>query len=273
MSKFKLLTLSFLVSFFLISCSDSGTDEFSSVAPDMTVSESLAIGKTEIGMSDRQVIESGSLTLRVDEIVESVVEVIAVIEDFDGRIDDQSQYTDPTQQKVTSAYLLVRVPANNYDSFLDEVSELGNVEALNTSRTDVTMQSSDLEARIDSLENSVNRLAELVEQATNVSDLIAAESALAERQAELNGLIAQQKYLADQVDMASIYINLLRKDALDAVQPIGFWAGLEKGFQSVLSTLGNSTTFLGLALPWVILALALLVFVRLLRFAIKKFKN
>jgi hypothetical protein len=73
--------------------------------------------------------------------------------------------------------------------------------------------------------------------------------------------------------MASIYINLLRKDALDAVQPIGFWAGLEKGLQSVLSTLGNSTTFLGLALPWVLLVLALLVFVRLLRFAIKKFKN
>jgi hypothetical protein len=41
----------------------------------------------------------------------------------------------------------------------------------------------------------------------------------------------------------------------------------------VLSTLGNSTTFLGLALPWVLLVLALLVFVRLLRFAIKKFKN
>lgn len=278
MSRYKLLIVSTLISFFMISCSGPVTNQFDSAAPDMAttdmaVSDSAVMGQTEMGMADRQIIESGSLTLRVDEIVESIGEVIKVVENFDGRVDDQSQYTDPTQQKVTSAYLMVRVPADNFEAFVNEVSSLGNVEALNSSRTDVTMQSSDLQARIDSLETSISRLEELVNQATNVSDLIAAESALAERQAELNGLLAQQKYLADQVDMASIYISLLRKDALDAAEPIGFWAGLKKGFESVLEALGNSTTFFGLVLPWVLVVLLLLLVAKVVRLAIKKLKN
>jgi hypothetical protein len=144
---------------------------------------------------------------------------------------------------------------------------------LNTARADVTLQSVDLAARIQSLETSITRLEQLVDEASNVSDLIAAESALAERQAELNGLLSQQKYLADQVNMASISVSLMRKDALDAIQPIGFWAGLEKGFQSILNTLSNSTTFIGLVLPWVLLVLSILLLAKVVRFGFKKLRN
>lgn len=262
MLKAKFAFFGLLVTVILSACSGPVTNISggSDSALDATATDSMEIGKVEAFSPDRQVIQTGSVTLRVDEITESIPEVISLAEGLGGRIDDQSQYTDPTQSKVTSANLLVRIPVDNYQSFVDEVIKLGNVEALNTSKTDVTLQAVDLDARIKSLETSIARLEELVFEANNVADLIAAESALAERQAELDSLLSQQQYLNDQVELASIYIYLLRKDALDAVTPIGFWAGLEKGFESVLRTLANSTTYLGLIVPWVLVtALILLI--------------
>ncbi len=252
----------------LTACSSPVTNI--SEASDAALSDSMEIGRVEEFAPDRQIIQTGSVTLRVDEITESIPEVVALTESLAGRIDDQSQYTDPTQEKVTSANLLVRIPVESYQVFIDEVTKLGNVEALNVSSTDVTLQSVDLEARINSLENSISRLEQLVQEATNVADLIAAESALAERQAELDGLLSQQKYLSDQVTLASIYVYLLRKDALDSATPIGFWAGLERGFESVLLALGNSTTYLGLVLPWILAVALLLLVAKIIKWALNK---
>lgn len=271
MTKVKFTLALLTVFLFLTGCSGPITNStLNGGADSAVVSDSIEIGRDESIPQDRQVIQAGSVTLRVDEITESIAAVTALVDSLQGRVDDQSQYTDPTQSKVTSAYLLVRVPENNYEPFLDEVVKFGDVESLNTSRTDVTLQAVDLDARIQSLETSIDRLEGLVAEATNVSDLIAAESALAERQAELNGLLSQQKYLDDQVEMASIYVNLSRKDALDAIRPIGFWAGLKQGLESVLQTLGNSTTYLGLALPWIGVVLVILALAKLIGLILKR---
>lgn len=268
MNKTKFTLIALLLAFFFAACAGPVTNISS--GNDAAVSGSMDIAKVEGFAPDRQVIQTGSVTLRVDEITESIPEVISLAESLGGRVDDQSQYTDPTQSKVTSANLLVRVPVENYQNFVDEVTKLGNVEALNTASVDITLQAVDLEARIKSLETSISRLEELVQQATNVADLIAAESALAERQAELDGLLSQQKYLSDQVELASFYIYLLRKDALDALTPIGFWAGVQKGLESVLRTLENSTTYLGLILPWVFVVALILLLARIVRWVLNK---
>lgn len=263
-------TTIFLSLFFLLAACSGPVTNISGGASDSTVSESMDVTTGQMPAMEREVIQTGSITLRVDEITDSTPLVISLAEELGGRVDDQSQYTDPTVGKVTSANLLVRIPVDQYQEFIDRVSQLGNVEALNTSSTDVTLQTVDLTARINSLQTSIERLEALVQEASNVADLIAAESALAERQAELDSLLSQQKYLTDQVDLASIYIILLRKDALDAAQPIGFWAGIQKGFESVLNTLENSTTFIGLIIPWVLVVLLLLVLVKIIRLGIKR---
>lgn len=268
MYKKKFALVALLLAFFFSACAGPVTNI--SGGSDAAVSGSMDIAKVEGFAPDRQIIQTGSVTLRVDEITESIPEVISLAESLGGRVDDQSQYTDPTQAKVTSANLLVRVPVENYQNFVDQVTKFGNVEALNTSSVDVTLQAVDLEARIKSLETSISRLEELVQEAVNVADLIAAESALAQRQAELDGLLSQQKYLSDQVELASIYIYLLRKDALDAITPIGFWAGLQKGFESVLRTIENSTTYVGLFLPWVLVVVLILLIARTARWLLNK---
>ncbi len=123
------------------------------------------------------------------------------------------------------------------------------------------MQKVDLEARISSLESSISKFRELLASATNVTDLISAESALAERQAELDSLNAQLKYLSQQVDMSVIYLSLLPSDSFSAIKPIGFLSGLEKGFYALLNIVANLTSFVGYAIPWIgLLVLIILLY-------------
>ena len=139
-----------------------------------------------------------------------------------------------------------------------------DVESSSISATDVTMQKVDLDARIAALNSSIERFKQLISSATNTSDLIAAETALAERQAELDSLTAQLKYLSEQVDMSVIYLALLPNDSFSAIKPIGFLAGIEKGFIALLNAAANLTSILGYFIPWIIAILVIVAIFKLI---------
>jgi hypothetical protein len=66
-------------------------------------------------------------------------------------------------------------------------------------------------------------------------------------------------------------LTLAPKSALDAVKPIGFLAGLEKGWESIVDFLSNLTTWSGLALPWIGFLVALILMLSLIkRLKVKK---
>ena len=89
-------------------------------------------------------------------------------------------------------------------------------------------------------------------------------AALAERQAELDSLTAQLKYLSEQVDMSVIYLALLPNDSFSAIKPIGFLSGLEKGFIALLNAAANLSSILGYFIPWIITILVIVAIFKLI---------
>jgi uncharacterized coiled-coil protein SlyX len=213
---------------------------------------------------DRSIIKTSSLTIRVKNVEKSIIEAQDLATQFEGRVDDSSQYKNPGSEDSLSANLTIRVPSANLEKALEALKGLGDVESSSISATDVTMQKVDLDARISALNTSIERFKQLISSATNTSDLIAAETALAERQAELDSLTAQLKYLSEQVDMSVIYLALLPNDSFSAIKPIGFLAGIEKGFVALLNAAANLTSILGYFIPWIIAILAIVAIFKLI---------
>lgn len=229
-----------------------------------------AIGK--VGMTDsvavaegQQIIQSASVTLRVDDVAASATEIANYVESINGRIDSRNEYRDPESSEITSADLMIKVPSDLLDTALDRLKAFGNLEGFSKSAGDVTLQVIDLDSRILSLESSIANLKKLLDEAASVADLLAAETALSDRQAELDSLKSQRTYLADQIELSAIWVNLVPKRALDAVEPIGFLAGIETGWNAIVDFAGNLTTWAGLALPWLGLVLALLLLIKIFR--------
>lgn len=222
----------------------------------------------DAGSGSRELIATGSLSLRVDDIDASAAAVADAAEArggyveslnvgsngmiVDGRVMDGNSTVMPASPN--GAWVQVRVPADQLTATMDELAGLGEVTASNVSRQDVTDQAVDLRARMTSAEASVARLTELMAQSASVADLIAAESALAERQATLESYQQQLEMLEGQVSMSSLSVDLTLAQETVEADPAGFGDGLIAGWNGLVATLNGIVIGLGFLLPWIVVA-------------------
>ncbi len=249
----------------------SGCGSITANSADSQLAANYDGANTKVGMVetsqaaiDQQLIQTASIALRVDDVAETATTITSYVNGIQGRIDSKNEYRNPDSSAITSADFMIKVPSDKLDEALDRLKTFGDLEGFSTSATDVTLQVVDLDARIAALQNSISSLKKLLEDASNVSDLLAAEAALTQRQSELDGLTSQRNYLADQIDLAAIWVSVYPKNSLAAIKPIGFIAGLEKGWEEIVKFASNLTTWSGLALPWIGLVVALLLIFKIL---------
>lgn len=148
------------------------------------------------------------------------------------------------------AWITVRVPAAALAALIDELSDVGEVTASSIDRQDVTEQTVDLEARIEAAQASVDRLLELMADATTTADLLAAEAALAERQATLESYQQQLDSLDGMVAMSTMTVTLTPRAETVEADPAGFGDGLAAGWNGLVATLNGIVVALGFMIPW-----------------------
>jgi len=202
-------------------------------------------------IADRSIIRTAYLSMRVDAVDTAVRQVrdltrasqgIIVSENISGT--DGDAYASVT----------VQVPADSLDAYLEQVQAFGTVDSLDVSAQDVTTQVVDLDARIDALQTSIDRLTTLMAEAERVEDLLAVETELSRRQAELDSLTAQRAYLADQVAMSTVTISLSPLTRVADVDTPGFLSGLSSGWSALVAFVGYAFTALGFLLPFMLIA-------------------
>jgi hypothetical protein len=218
------------------------------------------------GVVDRQIIATGSATVVVDDVAAAARGVAAaavgmggyvesmtigqsgVVVPMDGGMND----TMPYPAAPDGGWVTVRVPSDQLTVMMEQLSGFGEVTASSITRQDVTDQTIDLKARIEASQASVDRLTELMAQATSTADLIAAESALAERQATLESYQQQLEYLSGQVDMSTLTVNVAPRSIPVTADPAGFGDGLAAGWNGLVATLNALVVSLGFLIPWIV---------------------
>jgi|GEM_PF-292657 len=239
------------------------------VAPD--AASDAAAGSTA---ADRDIISTASATLTAEEvdaaaraIANSAVAHGGYVESLSIGSDGTVYPVNPTDGGVMydtmpypypsptdGAWITVRVPADQLQGVVDELGDVGEVTATNVSRQDVTEQTVDLQARIDAAQASVDRLTELMGQAQSVADLIAAESALSERQATLESYQQQLEMLDDQVAMSTLSVTVVPEVEPVTADPAGFGDGLAAGWNGLVAALNGIVVAIGFLLPWLAVA-------------------
>ncbi len=167
-----------------------------------------------------------------------------------GKIDGRSASSD-SDGKITSVSLTVRIPAAEIDSFLTGLDEIATVHNLSQNSTDVTLTVTDYEARISALESSIARFTALGKSAKTTTDLIEIESALAERQAQLEQLQSEMRYYSDQIALSTVQIEIGLPDSATDPIPDDFWGGIVAGWYGLLAFFGGTLVAIGMAIPWI----------------------
>ena len=245
-------------------CSAGATESYEDMAvsaPGMAVGESVEMAAVESDgkagyTSEPDVITTGYLSMSVDEPSAVADQISEVVVASGGRVASRSDYS-PVDYGQPSAYLDVRIPSSDLDATVASITDLGEVQEISVNTDDVSLQKVDLDARIEVLEAAIERLTTLLVSAGTTADLITIESALAERQAELDSLQSQRDYLSDQTLFATLSINLITPVDATPSDPDGFLDGLMRGWESVLAFFAGTVVWAGILLPWIGLVVVL----------------
>ena len=261
----------------LVARCSSGSGSSDTADDSVVVDHSVVVGDAGAGAGeqeavgapaavDRQVVTSGSVGIVVEDPATAAQEASELVEAAGGRVDERVEQAASSDQEP-SAHLVVRIPAEELTATLDQLKALGKVDRVQITATDVTDTAQDLDARVSALTVSVGRLEALMGTATSSDDLLALESALSARQADLEALQAQRAGLAGQVALATITLDLApTPTVLAGGGPDGFWPGLLAGWGALTTTLGVLVIAIGVVLPWLaflgVLGVATVVLIR-----------
>jgi hypothetical protein len=204
--------------------------------------------------ADRQVITNASSTVTVDDPADGAQQVSRLVESAGGRVDERTEQSATGDDEGAYADLVVRVPSDALTDLLDDLEELGEVASVSITRSDVTGQAVDLDARISALQTSVTRLQTLLDEAPTTEALLAAEGALSGRQEQLESLQSQRALLADQVELSTLRVHLQPPGVAPPGGPDGFVDALGTGWNALVSAAGAAVVVLGVLLPWLLVA-------------------
>jgi hypothetical protein len=206
----------------------------------------------------RDVVKTASMSISVAHPAEAADKAAVIVENAKGRVDSRSEDAGSGTGRA-QATVVLRIPAARLDETLRELKTLGTVEHVEVSADDVTAQRADLDARITALQTSVDRLLGIMRDAKDPDALIKAESALSERQADLDSLRAQRQALGDQIDYSTVDVTFIAQK-IGGPAPVeyrGFFGQIERGWDTLVSVAGNLVLLFGLLLPWLaVLAVA-----------------
>jgi hypothetical protein len=96
----------------------------------------------------------------------------------------------------------------------DSVTTLGDVESRTITASDVTEQLVDLDARLNALRATRDRLRQLLERADEVQDVISVERELGRVQGELESLEGRLELLRTQVAMSELSLRMTQEPVL-----------------------------------------------------------
>ena len=210
-------------------------------------------GANRTVVATRAVIRTGQISLTSTDVGRVRREIDDLLRAVGGSVDDEHS-TNARDGSLERTRLTLRVPVDRFDTVRNALERLGTLKTSTQSQQDVTTEVIDTTERVQTLQNSLDRLQRFQRRATDVRDLIRYENQITARQAELQSLTAQRSYLADQTSMSTITVTATTPQRYvappSALQDAGFLAGLTGGWHALVGVVVVSLTVLGAVLPF-----------------------
>ena len=246
------------------------------------LSDSGSTGSTALPESRKWII-TVDMSAETDDLDALTAALDENIQAMNGYVEDQNIYNGSAYsgRRYRSASLTIRVPAEDVDRFTEEISGIANVIRKSKNLEDITLNYVATESRVTALQTEEARLLELLSQAENMSDLLEIEGRLTDVRYELEKHASQLRLYDNQVDYATIYLNIEEVQEYTPVEEPTLGERIRDGFTGSLKGLGESIqdllVALTVSLPFLVvyggIALVIVLLIRKLRKNRKAKKN
>ena len=155
---------------------------------------------------EKKVIKDGQLQLQVTDLQETRLRMDALAKTYNAYYANESYNNSDVE---TSFNLTIRIPCANFEKFIADIeSGKGEVLFKHILARDVTDQFIDLETRLETKRNYLEKYRELLKQAKNVKELLEIEEQIRGLEEEIESTTGRLKYLSNQVDYSTLELMI-----------------------------------------------------------------
>jgi hypothetical protein len=166
--------------------------------------------------ASRRIIYDAEITVIVTDFSAAEQGIARLVKDHGGYLADVA--IDRASGEWRSGHWVARIPVDRFDSFLEEVADLGVPTSRRQNAQDVTEEYVDLEARIANAKRLEERILSLLNQSTGeIKDVIEVEHELSRIRGEVEQMQGRLKYLTNRTDMTTVTITA--REERDYVPP------------------------------------------------------
>ena len=208
-------------------------------------------------LEDQKIIYTGTLNLETTDFDSTVKAVTALADALGGYLESSTVGTGGRSYRW--AEYTVRVPAAQFQSFLDQAGDLAHVTWQNTDLQNITETYYDTEGRLKTQQIKLERLQKLLAQAENMEDIITIESAISETEWNIEDLSGTLRHYDALVDFATITVSLQEvykySDTEELPENFGDRLGsaLSRGWKSFVDGMADFAVVLAYNWMWIIL--------------------
>ena len=176
-------------------------------------------GTTSLNLAGRTIIRSGSLDLHVEEVDTSYHRVQQIATSAGGFVADSTFTGSDDQQRAT---LTVRVPADRFQSVVDELRDLAiEVRSVSTSAQDVTEEVTDLQSTLRNLRAVEAQYIELLSRANEIRDVLQVQEHLNSVRGQIERVEGRTQMLEDLAELATLTVSLRPATEATVAPPAG----------------------------------------------------
>jgi hypothetical protein len=200
-----------------------------------------------------------SMTVASGSFDSKLSQVRTLVEGQGGFIAGTDAQTNPAtpDNRIRTGVINFMVPAANFDTTIDQLSQVGKVDAVHISGTDVGAQYVDLRARLANAEAQRNAMLALLTKAQTISDIIAVQNQIGQITGLIEQLKGQIKYLDDHTAYSTVTVTLTEAGApvkTAATDSWGFVTALNDAAHNFMTSINYAISALGAIGPFAILA-------------------
>ena len=205
-------------------------------------SKPVSLNETAPALSNRKIIRNANMTVETLAFDTFVDQLTAFIGSFGGYVESSSIGNRGYRngQQLRYARYTIRIPAEQLDTFLNTVSDLGNVTELNTGLKDVTTSYVDSEKHLESLRIEQQALLDILAKAETVEDIITVQDRLTYVRYEIESYEAILRTYDDQIALSSVAMTVNEVEKETPVEKETFGQEVSRRFNESLSDIGDS---------------------------------
>ena len=210
-------------------------------------------------VTNQKLIRTVKLEVETEDMDALLADVESRIASLGGYVENRNVYNGGAgSRRSRNATMVVRIPADKLDGFVQQVSGVSNIVSHSENTRDVTLSYVATESRVTALQTEEARLLELLAEAKDLKDLLTLEEKLTDVRTELEQHKSQLKVYDNLVSYATVNLSVTEVVEYTVVEePKTFWQRLGGGFvesiKGVWTICKEVVIWLVCALPYLVL--------------------